>query len=1069
MKTRLFFFFLLLTQLFFAQNPWEILNPKPSSGQNKAVVFSGGTGYIINDSKELIASSNNGESWTVKQTVASANAISFSSNIGYIVGDNGYVLKSIDAGVTWSILNIGTSDNLNSVSVFAGKVIISSQTKLFISTDGANFISKIIDIPNAWVIKTVFTTASEGHLFSTGKIFRTTDSGTTWTQTLSYNSTPNDLNLLYFKNQNEGYAHFGHSEFRKTIDGGQTWTPVQGDWMYKINSMYFTDQNTGFAVGVNRNIYKTVNNGVTWTRYDDGPFVYSEHDLKSVFFANQNVGFAVGENGMILKTNNGGTTWVKNSFTYDNINEIQKVEGAFYLQAQYDLYKSTDKINWQKLTSPIVPGLYPYVVDFEMVTANVGYSLVGTAGSANLAKTVDGGQNWTVLPNTYGGDRQLQFLNENVGYRTDSRIYKTIDGGITWAEIPTIFVYNVYFVTENVAFGIRDTKLHRSNDGGVTWTAISGEEYVSSFQFLNTEEGFIIGNNALLKTKDGGLTWEKIPMNKMYQYLHFQSPNIGFLSGQYNDDHSYTDNGGATWQSVSKPFPDISRNVIDNQLYIGGMSGRLAATNLSASSSFLQTKSVNEITAQKADILAYGSSNSGHLENIVFEYSTDYSFSNSISVSANPTTIEAGKNLNLIGTISQLTADTNYYVRTKGMNSGQLFISDIIAFRTKPAFTQMLTFTKTKSKSVVLNATIASNDDKGVQNVQIIYGTDANNLTNILEVSPNGVAPNETETIISLLDSLAANTSYFLKIKLTYNGVEKLSNLYTFKTLIGPSLYLNPYGRYSQDFSGYVQADENLTNIRFQYGSQNFENSFVANPSSFGEGQAGYVSSVSTPIFDQNKTYYIRIKALHENKTLLSNVEVYNPYSPIVLAKNNEELISENSARINGFINTNGYTATNLKIIYGLSPESLNSSLSLQPDTVTNYETNPISGEISGLDFNKIYYYRFVTQSNTGKLTDYSSDLYSFSLSQLNTKESSPLNGVLIYPNPVSDYFKIESKEKIQSVQLFDLQGKLLKFFNLSGSSVEHSFEIQNLNSGVYAVKIELASGQIVHKKIIKK
>ena len=1064
-----FIFLLLISQLFFAQNSWDILNPKPSSGNNKSIVFNNGTGFIINDSKELLTSTDNGETWTVKQAVTSANAINFYLNVGFIVGDNGYVLKSTDSGATWNSLNIGSTENLNSVSIVGDKVFISSDKKLFISTDTSNFAAQTINIANPWIAKSIFTTPTEGHLFSKGKVYKTTDSGISWTLTLTYGSVPDDLNLFIFKNKNEGYINFGHREFRKTIDGGETWTTVPGTWNYSIKSIFFTNQNTGFAVGTYGNIYKTTDNGLTWINYPESYFIENGKNLYGVSFINENVGFAVGNNGIILKTNNGGTTWVKNSFSYDNINEIQKVDNIFYVQGGDYLYKSSDLKSWESLATP--PLTNNYIMDFQMVTPNIAFATVGSAGSSNIAKSIDGAQSWTILPNTYGGDYTIHFLNENLGFRSGSSLYKTTDGGMNWTKITTPFYfYNVTFLTENTGYGMADSKLYKTSDGGVIWDLLSGTDYVSNYQFLNEQEGYVVSNYSILKTKDGGVSWEKIPTANGYQYVNFSTPNIGFLSGQYSNDHSYTDNGGATWKSISKPFPDISRFVINKQLYLGGTYGKMAATNLVFDKIYLKNNFISELTAQKATITGYGSANTGNLENIIFEYSTDNSFTNIFSINSNPTTIVEGKNINLTATLDQLNPATTYFVRIKGISDGISYYSNVLEFKTKESFAEMLTFTKIKSKSVVLNSVISSNDDKGLQDIKIIYGTAANDLNKILEISPNFVAPNSIENSATLLPNLLPNTNYFFKIKLTHNGVESVGKLYTVKTIDGPHLYMNPYEVYSQKFSGYVQADEKITDIIFQYGSQNFETIIAATPSVMEEGTLGYINSVSEPVLNLNKTYYIRIKGDHNNTTLYSNIEIYNPFSPIVLAKNNENLINENSAKINGLIKTNGYTATNLKVIYGLSPQSLTSSIALNPNTVTNYETTAISGEITGLDFNTTYYYRFVTQSNTGKLTEYTSDLYSFKLSELQLKTSeSVVNQLLIYPNPVSDHFQIQTKVDIRYVEVFDLQGRLMKVFKNEGRKSEKTFVIENLNSGVYVVKIELLSGETITKKIIKK
>src|SRR5690606_24716662 len=195
-----------------------------------------------------------------------------------------------------------------------------------------------------------------------------------------------------------------------------------------------------------------------------------------------------------------------------------------------------------------------------------------------ICKSIDGAQSWNSLPNTLGGDYTIQFIDENLGFRTGSNLYKTTDGGITWIKITTpYYFYNVQFLSENVGYGMADSKLYKTTDGGINWTLISGTDYVSNYQFLNEQEGFILLNNEILKTKNGGTNWGRISTGKSYQYINFENANIGYLSGQYSDDHAYTDNGGATWNSIAKPFTDIRRFVINRQLFLGGTYGKMAA------------------------------------------------------------------------------------------------------------------------------------------------------------------------------------------------------------------------------------------------------------------------------------------------------------------------------------------------------------------------------------------------------------------------------------------------------------------------------------------------------------
>lgn len=70
------------------------------------------------------------------------------------------------------------------------------------------------------------------------------------------------------------------------------------------------------------------------------------------------------------------------------------------------------------------------------------------------------------------------------------------------------------------------------------------------------------------------------------------------------------------------------------------------------------------------------------------------------------------------------------------------------------------------------------------------------------------------------------------------------------------------------------------------------------------------------------------------------------------------------------------------------------------------------------------------------------------------------------YPNPTTDYFNITSKAMIQSIELYDVSGRLIR------TSLVNDFETQqnviNLNNGVYILKIKTHEGEVTGK-IVKK
>lgn len=66
-----------------------------------------------------------------------------------------------------------------------------------------------------------------------------------------------------------------------------------------------------------------------------------------------------------------------------------------------------------------------------------------------------------------------------------------------------------------------------------------------------------------------------------------------------------------------------------------------------------------------------------------------------------------------------------------------------------------------------------------------------------------------------------------------------------------------------------------------------------------------------------------------------------------------------------------------------------------------------------------------------------------------------------MYPNPARDVLHIDAAEEIINVQIFDIQGKLIK--TVSGSKQIH---VNALTKGVYIVRITTASGMYSEKFI---
>jgi hypothetical protein len=74
-------------------------------------------------------------------------------------------------------------------------------------------------------------------------------------------------------------------------------------------------------------------------------------------------------------------------------------------------------------------------------------------------------------------------------------------------------------------------------------------------------------------------------------------------------------------------------------------------------------------------------------------------------------------------------------------------------------------------------------------------------------------------------------------------------------------------------------------------------------------------------------------------------------------------------------------------------------------------------------------------------------------------------NGILIFPNPFSDFTTIFLNTEIQNkIQLFDISGKLIK--EVIVQSYSYKLSGNNLNSGIYLLQIQNKNG-IFRKKLV--
>jgi len=121
------------------------------------------------------------------------------------------------------------------------------------------------------------------------------------------------------------------------------------------------------------------------------------------------------------------------------------------------------------------------------------------------------------------------------------------------------------------------------------------------------------------------------------------------------------------------------------------------------------------------------------------------------------------------------------------------------------------------------------------------------------------------------------------------------------------------------------------------------------------------------------------------------------------------------------------------------------------------------------VDFTKIT--KITLESNHSNLNNVkikNFELYNKWLSNTDTKvesfENTPkLNSVKVYPNPTSNYFKIDNDVNYDVVNLYNTNGQLINSFEKNDR-----YNIENLPNGVYFIMLKDNSGVVGQQKILK-
>ena len=254
-----------------------------------------------------------------------------------------------------------------------------------------------------------------------------------------------DLVAVYFTSSDTGWIAGDKGYLASTANGGQTWTKVPLGTTEDINEIYFRNDNNGYLVA-GKKMFMTRDAGRAWQEiqiYKTGDFRNAVPEFLSIRFSDKKRGFVIGSllnrsdqviDSLVMRTEDGGDTWqriiVPSKFELFHLDFNGSSHGWIVGDKGVILVTQNGGANWTQQSSGVTAGIFN--VDFR--DDNDGYA-VGERGT--ILRTENGGQSWEkiVPPNTATFTR-VDFADDKNGWIVGhgGSILRSSDRGKTWVR-----------------------------------------------------------------------------------------------------------------------------------------------------------------------------------------------------------------------------------------------------------------------------------------------------------------------------------------------------------------------------------------------------------------------------------------------------------------------------------------------------------------------------------------------------------------------------------------------------------------------------------------------------------
>lgn len=360
----------------------------------------------VGQNGQISRSVNGGVSWTPVASPTSSNLhhVQFSANPqGFAAGDNGVALRTTDGGATWTLLNSGATANISALAVPSSGQAWIYGAGLWRTVDGGASWQALPNVSGDTGSIRMGNT-SVGWAATGAHLLRMAGPGGYWTELLPTAG----AKAVDAIDDQRAWA-LADTFLQRTVDGGLTWATVNLPGIRAARDVDFvdatrgwmtaqTDQMVGGCPDYDEQILRTLDGGQTWTPLLPGGSPWRcGSGLGQVVFVDALHGWVTGRN-LLLRSTDGGLSWSVVDATTARYSFIDFVDAQRGWRVLADLmdYSYVQRTNdggatWQTVlaTSTFFTPDYS-VLDF--LNINEGW----VAGEQGLVLyTKDGGTTWS--------------------------------------------------------------------------------------------------------------------------------------------------------------------------------------------------------------------------------------------------------------------------------------------------------------------------------------------------------------------------------------------------------------------------------------------------------------------------------------------------------------------------------------------------------------------------------------------------------------------------------------------------------------------------------------------------